>query len=380
MVLFPMRIAFLDLSGFQFTVDTPYERPMGGSQSALCYLAVELAGLGHEITIFNNAPSSSDSGGVQIEYLERAKAPGTLNRFDVIVVLNLAIGRALRHGAAVTKPIVLWTGHAHDQQAILALKEPNERKKWTGFAFVSDWQRGCYEKAYSIPREKGRVLRNAISPAFANLLSAENQLWFNRGEAPVLFYTSTPFRGLDVLLNAFPTIRQAIPGTRLRVFSSMSVYQVQLENDPYRELYSQCQSMDGVEYVGSIGQSQLARELAGAAALAYPSTFAETSCIVVLEAMATGAAVLTTHLGAIPETTNGLASMVGWQLNKAQLSESFAAMTIKALRGIQENPAEAAARRRVRMKFILNNYLWPARAKEWSEWLSSLASRSSQRA
>jgi glycosyltransferase involved in cell wall biosynthesis len=369
-----MRIAFLDLSGFQFTVNTPYERPLGGSHSALCYLAVELARLGHEITIFNGVPSSSNRGSVEVEHFENARTPGKLNRFDVVVVLNLAIGRTLRHGVGITKPIVLWTGHAHDEQAILPLKDLNERKMWTGFAFVSNWQRGCFERVFSVPREKSRVLRNAVSPAFASLLSAENQPWFARGEAPVLFYTSTPFRGLDVLLEAFPTIRRAVPGTRLRVFSSMSVYQVKLENDPYRGLYHLCQCMDGVEYIGSVGQSQLARELAAATALAYPSTFPETSCIAVLEAMATGAAVLTTRLGAIPETTNGLASIVDWQPNKAQLSKSFAAMAIKALCDMQKTPVEAAARRNEQMKFIRNNYLWPARAKEWSEWLLSLAS------
>ena len=49
----------------------------------------------------------------------------------------------------------------------------------------------------------------------------------------------------------------------------------------------------------------LAAELAQAAALAYPSTYPETSCIAALEAMSVGAAVLTTRSGAMPETTAG---------------------------------------------------------------------------
>ena len=38
-----MNIAFLDSIGWDYDVSTPYERPLGGSQSALAYLAAELA-------------------------------------------------------------------------------------------------------------------------------------------------------------------------------------------------------------------------------------------------------------------------------------------------------------------------------------------------
>ncbi len=159
----------------------------------------------------------------------------------------------------------------------------------------------------------------------------------------------------------------------MRIFSSMSVYQVRPEEDQFRELYNQCHSTAGVDYIGGIGQSRLAKELAGASALAYPSTFAETSCIAVLEAMALGASVFTTRLGALPETTNGLAPTVEWQANKAQLAECFALMVVDGLRNMQQNPAGSIARRDERIKFIRGNYLWPARAKEWVEWISQLA-------
>jgi glycosyltransferase involved in cell wall biosynthesis len=368
-----MRIAFLDPSTWQYTVDSPYSQPFGGSQSALCYLAVELARLGHAVAIFNGNPGPTESRGVQLRNLSEVQSPGFLNGFDVVVVLNSAIGRSLRRDFRVTVPMVLWNQHAADQPAILELNRLNERKSWTGFAFVSNWQREDFEKVFWVRREKSRVLRNAVSPAFADAPPPDKAPWFITGEPPTLFYTSTPFRGLDVLLQAFPMIRAAIPGTRLRVFSSMSVYQVRPEDDQYRGLYSQAQTIDGVEYVGAMGQSRLAQELSGVAALAYPSTFAETSCIAALEAMATGAAVLTTRLGALPETTNGLASMVEWQPDNNQLAASFAATAIEVLRDMQQNLASTAARRDERIKFIRENYLWPGRAREWVDWLSQLA-------
>ena len=368
-----MRIAFLDASHLKFCAATPFERPLGGSQSALCYLSAELARLGHAVTIFNGCRAASDSDGIQIRNVSDFQVPGVLNTFDFAVVLNSAVGHVCRRDLSARIPLILWTQYAHDQPSVRQLHSPEERESWTGIVFVSNWQRDCYESVYSVPRAKSRVLRNAVCPAFADLGFDARQVAIQ--EPLTLFYASTPFRGLDVLLQAFPKIRDAVPGTRLRVFSSMDVYQLSPEQDQYHFLYERCRSTPGVEYVGSVGQRRLAEELRGAAALSYPSTFAETSCIAVLEAMALGAAVLTTRLGALPETAAGWASMVEWQADKFRLASQFAALAVETLRAMREDPSAASAQRLQRIDFVRENYLWPARALEWVQWLSELGGR-----
>ena len=91
-----MRIAFLDASHLKFCAATPFERPLGGSQSALCYLSAELARLGHAVTIFNGCRTASDSDGIQIRNFSDFQVPGVLNTFDFAVVLNSAVGHICR--------------------------------------------------------------------------------------------------------------------------------------------------------------------------------------------------------------------------------------------------------------------------------------------
>lgn len=363
-----MRIAFLDTQQLDYTADTPYQQPLGGSQSALCYLAVELAQLGHEVAVLNATTRPGTYHGVQ--FLHLARVPRDfLPRCDVVVVLNWARGLRLRQELGLGVPLILWLSHAADQPLVEPLAQSEERDAWNGFALVSAWQQEQFIARFDIAHDKARVLRNAISPAFADTPLAP--AWFERGEPPVLVYTSTPFRGLDVLLLAFREIRREIPELRLRVFSSMAIYQVRAAQDQYRSLYAQCVT-EGHEYRGPVGQDKLAQELRGVAGLAYPSTFAETSCIAVLEAMAAGAFIFTARLGALPETTNGFAYLVDPDSDPGMLAERFAAMTVKAWRELLADPAAAARRRQAQASFVRDNYSWADRATEWMSWLEQI--------
>ena len=365
-----MRIIFLHRTVVDYTVETPYQRAIGGSEAGMAYLAVELTKLGHSVVHLANTSAPGRYLGVECLNHKTAATKDFLNGADAIVVANEACGRELRD-KGVAKPMVLWSGHADDQPPIEPLEYTRERKAWSGFAFVSQWQLEQFCHVFWLPREKARVMRNAIAPAMLAQTPAQ-QPWFKHGEPPVLVYTSAPYRGLDVLLGAFPQIRAAVPGTTLRVFSGLSRTRGGPEDNQYANLRRLCLETDGVEYVGPVSQPELAQALTRAAALSYPSTYPETSCIAALEAMALGATVLTTRLGALPETLAGFGYMVEASDNEALLAKNFAAMAISALNELRAKPDEAAARRESQIAYIRNNYTWSARALEWQSWLFQL--------
>lgn len=367
-----MKLAFLDPVDWDYTPFSPLEKPMGGSQSALCYLTPELASLGHEVTLLNNVSRPGVYAGVHCPGYGHARTAEYLNQFDAVVGINIAMGARLRQRGVNTR-LILWSQQASDQKDMQELRQPGERQAWNAYFLVSDWQARSYAADFGVPQDRIAVLRNAAAPAFQSL-ERRTEPFFRSGKPPVLVYTSTPFRGLMLLLLAFPSIRMAIPECRLRVFSSMGVYQLAPDQEPlYQLLYALARDLPGVEYEGSVSQTALAAALAEADFLAYPNVFPETSCIAVMEAMAAGCLVCTSRLGALPETTAGFGFLMDLPADIMMLAQSFANLLVGVYREACAQPDrhdDLVARQRAHAR---TQYTWAQRAREWSAVLPHVA-------
>jgi glycosyltransferase involved in cell wall biosynthesis len=364
-----LRIIFVHRTVVDYTVETPYQRAVGGTEAGISYLAAELAAFGHSVIHMANTSAPGTYRGVECLNHRVSLGKDLLNSADVVVVANEATGAMLRD-MGVQKPLVLWAHHADDQAPIEPLEFSRERKAWTAFAFVSQWQLEEFCRIYWLPRERARVMRNAISPSVA--CTSSEKPWYELKVPPVMVYTSAPYRGLNVLLEAFPAVRQALPEVRLRVFSGLSTTRGGPDDNQYADLQRRCLETAGVEYAGSVSQAALAIALRQAAVLAYPCTYPETSCIAALEAMAMGATVITTRLGALPETLAGFGVLIEPDDEPERLASNFAGAAISTLKSQRLLPAPASARRAAQIAFIREKYTWPQRAREWELWLSQL--------
>lgn len=372
-----MRIAFADFSGWDFHAESVDVMPMGGSQSAACHLARCLVREGHEVFLISSVSSPGQYDGVTCLSWNRTDAAAlrSLNLDAMICILTAGNGAAFRQILGPGTTLILWNQHAHDQPGVQALRNAGERAAYDGFAMVSDWQLEQYNRCFGINRWRMAVMRNAIAPAFANLFSGHESILGQKTMPPVLAYTSTPFRGLDLLLDAFGPIRKEIPSARLRVYSSMRVYQTSAAEDEaaYGALYQRCRQMEGVEYVGSLPQPELARELRSVAVLAYPNTFAETSCIGVMEALAAGCQVVTSELGALPETGAGFARLIPIGQSRAAYLDPFMAQTIQILRDIAARGDALELELRRQVDHMNHTAVWQVRARQWIQWIHALA-------
>src|SRR6516165_10579521 len=119
-----MRIAFIDRTGLDYTPVTPSERPLGGMQSAACYLAISLAARGHSVALMNRTTTPGCFGGVTCINVSTVNAP-ILNGFDVVV--SICTGSVMSRQMGLTRPLVLWIGHDTNQPAVRNLCDFAER-------------------------------------------------------------------------------------------------------------------------------------------------------------------------------------------------------------------------------------------------------------
>jgi glycosyltransferase involved in cell wall biosynthesis len=370
-----VRIAFVDLVPWDYTPLTPDVAPLGGTQSAVCYLARQLAADGCEVSLVNGASQPGAIAGVSVVPLSTAQVERVLTDCQVAVLISTAHAvRKVKPLLSPGTPLVLWTQHAADQPAVQPLAEPEVAALVDRFVFVSQWQRAGYVHGFKLAPERCQVLRNAVGPAFAGLFADAPTAWAAKAWPPRLAYTSTPFRGLDTLLDVFPAIRDRVPGVTLEIYSSMQVYHLPPGRDTadYGHLYRRAATTAGVEYVGSLPQPALARAMRSVDVLAYPNHFAETSCIAVMEALAAGCRVVTSDLAALGETTAGFAALVAVGGDRDEYRRQFVAAVVDVLTAVARDPAAAREHLDRQLAYVESQCVWPLRARQWARWLATI--------
>jgi len=203
------------------------------------------------------------------------------------------------------KPNALWFHDLPNDVESAHLKQQWSRERFDLFVFVSEWQRKAYESVFGdVFKEKAVVLRNAIEP-FARSRRTESD-----GTTIRLIYHTTPHRGLGLLVRAFVRAYEARKGKlRLDVYSSFSIYGWGHRDEPFEELFDVCREHPGCEYHGAVSNAEVREALTKAHIFAYPSIWQETSCIAAIEALSAGVHVVTSNLGALPETLGTFATM-----------------------------------------------------------------------
>jgi FkbM family methyltransferase len=367
-----MRIAFLDPIGWDYDPLTPLVRPLGGTQSAVAYLAATLARRGHEVMILNGAKGPRHVEGVTIGPLEGAPVDRLLGLDAVILVSGLPPEalQSLWPLARTRTPLLLFLQSNADTDASRYLKDGRVLASYDRIIVVSGWQLNQLNRELGVPTSRMQIIGNGVAPPFEALLSAPADQ--PRSPHPTLAYSVTPFRGLELLLEAWPLILQAVPSARLKVYSSLAMYQVADADDPYRVIYDACRTTPGVDYVGALSQTDLAQALSQAWLFAYPSTYQETFCIGLIEAMAAGCHAVTTDLAALPETAMGHATLVPFEADRASLARRYAQAAIDRLTWIAQAPEQAAAARTAQRASLARIMTWRARATEWEAMIGSL--------
>lgn len=196
---------------------------------------------------------------------------------------------------------VYWQHDLPEDPEVSQLADKNYRDKFHKFVFSSNWQMQEFVTKLGMPLDdKMVVIETPIEPL---------QLSKKPIDVINLIYFSTPHRGLDLLVPVVDQITKENPNVRLDVFSSFKIYGWDDADKQFEPLYDQIRNHPNMSYHGFAPQTELNETLARAHILAYPNTWKETSCRVLIESMSAGLLCVHPNLAALPDTSGGLTSM-----------------------------------------------------------------------
>lgn len=351
-----------------FDADSVEDGFLGGSETAVAYLAEALGRLGYRVTVFTDRHT-------RVEQIEGRGSAGWRmctrgnvewrewnefhpSTYDFGTVFYWRCPHLLPATAKHRR--VLWTHDcAHplgkkgyeNADVVLALSESHAKS----LLELDDYEGAC------------RLVANGLNP--------ESFPAFDVPRDPKkVLYVSSPDRGLERLLAWWPEVRARVPEATLDIYYSWAAAR---KKDPalIKRLEAKLEELKGlgVELKGGVSQPELHRAMRGAGIWAYPTSGkAETFCISLTSALASGCWPIVSDAGALQETADVYASLcIVHGCNDETIdTDAGKALFLKALTDVLVIPAEDSATLRLQMRsWALGAYSWDEVAKDFEELL-----------
>lgn len=278
------------------------------------------------------------------------------------------------------------------------LKE-DKGARFTQMVFVSHWQFQQYQSYYGLSGENCSVIRNAIElfDESERLLIRKGWMRVGRVTAPWvgskdhphkdefhiagndpdtpirLIYHTTPHRGLEILLPVYEALYDEYKARgvylHLDIFSSFGVYGWDQRDAPYEGLFEMARNHEGISYHGAKSNLEVREALKQSHIFAFPSIWPETSCLAMIEAMASGTHVVHSNLAALPETSAGLGTCYPFVTDRDEHASLLYDNLDKAIESYwkHEYNTTALAQQVVERNYNVNSYV-----KQWITLLDSL--------
>lgn len=263
-----------------------------------------------------------------------------------------------------SKANIVWQHQSYDQQVVQNMNSRYFVGSTTAFVYVSNWQYEMFRKVYMKAFQRGYVIKNA----------SERQEYVKRDkkEKIKLIYTSTPWRGLDVLLNAFPVLDR--DDIELDIYSSTTLYGSDYYNNfgyKFDPLIEKAKNMKNVNVFDNATNNDVLNALKTANIYVYPSTFEETSCLSMIEAGMSGCEILTTNLGALPETGLGFGTYMPMETDKNALPYKFVKYLDEAINNHWNLKNQELLK--LQSERFNDYYAWDVRKDQWNKFFERMS-------
>ena len=323
-----MKIAIIDIIGLPYDGTTVNTQGLGGSESAVTFMAEELAHLDFAVTVFNNCNIDHARPGIYNGVTYRPISDLTLDHdFDIVISSRTIIpfvephryselndGRAMplqpydlyNRIVSRARMRVLWM---HDTFCLgdNMIEELAVQNRITDIFTLSDFHLTYVANCHHGRRRNFEVLKNRLFITRNGARCYNNQVDIRAKDPNLFVYNASVTKGMIPLVNdIWPTIKQHIPAARLKViggyyrFSTASGPDAQ-EQDWRRMVADPRYAEMGIEFTGVISQREIGDILSQAYMMIYPAAFPETFGISSLESLLYNTPVATCRFGALEE-------------------------------------------------------------------------------
>lgn len=210
---------------------------------------------------------------------------------------------------------VYWIQDLPWDPELTHLADKSSVDRFHEIVFCSQWQYNQFQLIHNIPYQTNiKVINNGVVPI--DLLPKSD-------ETIRLIYTSTPQRGLEILLPVFDALSKEFPNIHLDVFSSFKIYGWDESDRQYEQLYNTCRDHPNITYHGFQPNEVVREYLQKAHIFAYPSIWMECNSMAIAEAMSAGCMVIAPNYGGIVDGTGALGIHYQWVPDKQEHAQIF---------------------------------------------------------
>jgi glycosyltransferase involved in cell wall biosynthesis len=242
------------------------------------------------------------------------------------------------------------------------LKNASSRDRFHKLVFCGNWQYNQYLNVLGVPSsDKNAVIDTPIIP-IEPIVKPTDEVR--------LIYTSTPQRGLALLVPVFIELAKKYPNIKLDVFSSFSIYGWGQADDQFKELFDACRSHPQINYHGSQPNEVVREHLQRAHIFAYPSIWQECNSRALIEAMSAECLCIHPNLAGLSDTSGSITSMYQFIEDPSMHANHFYGLLDQSINIVHQEHARNYLRfvkNYADIRFNINNV-----AQQWTSLLQNL--------
>jgi|GEM_PF-262029 len=339
---------------------SPESEGAGGSEEAVIFLARELVLLGFQVIVYGDPPAEDVGMSNDGVFWRPYTAYNVLDPPDVFIAWRYHISSVLGRNAKVK---FLWLHDmlgAQEGEIYQLIQENTIDFVLTGSKFHS--------------RAMGKSLANYTKVLGYGLL--EKYFYDGDNDKYTGIYASSPIRGLQQLLDVWPSIYERIPEAKLKIYYGFSDSVLKWGRDQnipqweewvsyMKNLIKSLEKMN-VEYIGLVQHHEIAIAYSRAGFALYPTSFSETGCVSLMKALAMGAIPITSRYenSSIPDLTGewdlGPSARNTLMSNDLQFQQEYADAVVHAMKMPDD---QIQFHRKRMMHWSRKALLWNANAK-----------------